>query len=131
MGLLLSGESTSLSQCSCALSLSLPLSQINKNLKTPYIFKHGGLYESRNSLILYAMDVVLTLTNLGPYSFLPLVCKKKFFFEDFIYLFTRDTERQRHRRGRRSRLHAGSPMRDSIPGLQGSHPEPKADVLDR
>ena len=46
------------------------------------------------------------------------------FFKDFIYLFMRDThthtERERGRdtgRGR-SRLHTGSLMRDSIPGLQ-------------
>ena len=42
--------------------------------------------------------------------------------ENFIYLFMRDTERERERgrdTGReRSRLHAGSPMWDSIPGLQ-------------
>ena len=37
-----------------------------------------------------------------------------FFFLDFIYLFMRDSERGRGR----SRLHAGSPMRDLIPGLQ-------------
>ena len=44
------------------------------------------------------------------------------FFLDFIYLFMRDTERYRGRdtgRGR-SRLHAGSPMWDSIPG-PGDH----------
>ena len=43
-----------------------------------------------------------------------------FFFKIFIYLFMRDTEGQRGRdtgRGR-SRLHAGSPMWHSIPGLQ-------------
>ena len=43
-----------------------------------------------------------------------------FFFKDFIYLFMRDTERERGRdtgRGR-SRLHAGSPMQDSLLGLQ-------------
>ena len=40
--------------------------------------------------------------------------------KDFIYLFMRDIEREGGRdTGReRSRLHAGSPMRDSIPGLQ-------------
>ena len=44
---------------------------------------------------------------------------KNFFF-NFIYLFMRDTDRERGRdtgRGR-SRLHAGSPMWDLIPGLQ-------------
>ena len=49
------------------------------------------------------------------------------FSKDFIYLFMRETQREREReRGRvtgrgRSRLHAGSPMWDSIPGLQ-DHP---------
>ena len=40
--------------------------------------------------------------------------------KDFIYLFMRDTHRERGRdtgRGR-SRLHVGSPTRYSIPGLQ-------------
>ena len=43
-----------------------------------------------------------------------------FFFKYFIYLFEREREREAGRdtgRGR-SRLHAGSPMQDSIPGLQ-------------
>ena len=42
------------------------------------------------------------------------------FFKDFIYLFMRDPERERSRdtgRGRSS-LYAGTPMWDSIPGLQ-------------
>ena len=42
------------------------------------------------------------------------------FFKDFIYLFMRDTERERGRdtdKGR-SRLHVGSPMWDLYPGLQ-------------
>ena len=39
-------------------------------------------------------------------------------FEDFIDLFMRDTERGRDTGRGRSRLHAGSLMRDSIPGLQ-------------
>ena len=42
-----------------------------------------------------------------------------------MYLFMRDTERERGRE--RSRLLAGSPMWDSILGL-GSHPEPKGDA---
>ena len=46
------------------------------------------------------------------------------FFKDFVYLFMRDRERETEReRGRdtgrgRSRLHTGSQMWDSIPGLQ-------------
>ena len=45
-----------------------------------------------------------------------------FLKKDFIYLFMRDTEKERER-GRhtgkgRSRLHAGSPMWYLIPGLQ-------------
>ena len=45
---------------------------------------------------------------------------KAFFFlkKDFIYLFMRDTQRGRDTGRGRSRLHAGSPTRDSIPGLQ-------------
>ena len=45
------------------------------------------------------------------------------FFFRFYFLFMRDRERERGRdtgRGR-SRLHAGSPVWDSIPDLQG-HP---------
>ena len=45
-----------------------------------------------------------------------------FFFLRFIYLFMIDIERERERGrdtgGGRSRLHAGSPTWDSIPGLQ-------------
>ena len=49
-----------------------------------------------------------------------------FFFKDFIYLFIRGTEKERDRdrdtgRGR-IRLHAGSPMWDSIQGLQDHTP---------
>nr|XP_055192508.1 suppressor of cytokine signaling 2 isoform X2 [Nyctereutes procyonoides] len=38
---------------------------------------------------------------------------------DFFYLFMRDTERSRDTGRGRSRLHAGSPTRDSIPGPRG------------
>ena len=49
----------------------------------------------------------------------PSPCKFMFYFlKDFIYLFTRDTHRGRDIGRGRSRLHAGSPMRDLIPGLQ-------------
>ena len=53
-----------------------------------------------------------------------------FFFFLRFYLFIHERHRERGRdtgRGR-SRLHAGSLMWDSIPGLQGSCPEPKADA---
>ena len=46
------------------------------------------------------------------------------FFKDFIYLFMRNTEREaetqpeREVERERSRLHAGSLMWDTIPGLQ-------------
>ena len=52
-----------------------------------------------------------------------------YFLIAFIYLFMRDTERERGRdtdRGR-SRLPAGSPMRDLIP-IPESRPEPKEDT---
>ena len=35
-----------------------------------------------------------------------------------MYLFMRNTERKRERGGDTGRLYAGSPMGDSIPGLQ-------------
>ena len=42
-----------------------------------------------------------------------------FIFKDFIYLFMRDTGREAETIGRgRSRLHAGSPTWDLIPGFQ-------------
>ena len=43
-----------------------------------------------------------------------------FLFNDFIYLFMRDTqrERQRHRQREKQAPCTGSPMWDSIPGLQ-------------
>ena len=40
------------------------------------------------------------------------------FKKDFIYLFVRDAERGRDTGRGRSRLHAGSPTWDLIPGLQ-------------
>ena len=42
--------------------------------------------------------------------------RMNYFLKYFIYLFMRDTERGKDRG--RSRLHAGSPMQDLIPGLQ-------------
>ena len=42
-----------------------------------------------------------------------------FVFKDCIYLFMRDLERGRDPGRERSRLLAGSPMRDSIPGPRG------------
>ena len=60
------------------------------------------------------------------------ILSRGFFKKDFIYLFMRHRvgERQRHRQSWRSRLHAGSPTWDLIPGLPGSCPRPKA-VLNR
>ena len=55
-------------------------------------------------------------------------CLVYYFFKDFINLFMRHREEGRDIcRGRRSRLPAGSPMRNSIPG-PGSCPEPEADA---
>ena len=46
-----------------------------------------------------------------------------FFLKDFIYLFMRDTHRERRDTGRgRSRLHVGSPMWDSISEPQDHAP---------
>ena len=42
-----------------------------------------------------------------------------FFKKDFIYLFMIERERGRDTERGRSRLHAGSPTQDSIPGPQG------------
>ena len=49
-----------------------------------------------------------------------------FFFKDFIYLFMRERERGGDTGRGRSRLHAGSPTWDSIPGLQDHALEPTA-----
>ena len=56
------------------------------------------------------------------------VFRPVYFFFKILFIYSWETHTQRRERGRdpgrgRSRLHAGSPMRDSIPG---SHPEPKA-----
>ena len=42
-------------------------------------------------------------------------------FKDFIYLFMRDTERDRDLGRGRSRIPAGSPVWDLIPGPQDHH----------
>ena len=61
-------------------------------------------------------------------SYVIVICECfGFFLKDFIYLFMRDIERQRHRDRGRSRLLAGSLIWDLFPG-PGSHPEPKADA---
>ena len=44
------------------------------------------------------------------------------FVKDFIYLFMRERERGRDTGRGRSRIHAGSPMWDLIPGLQDHTP---------
>ena len=41
-----------------------------------------------------------------------------FFLRCYLFIHERHRERRRHRQRERSRLHAGSPMWDSIPGLQ-------------
>ena len=50
-----------------------------------------------------------------------------FFFKDFIYLFMRDTERQRHR-GREKQAPCREPDVGLDPRTLGSQPEPKADA---
>ena len=52
------------------------------------------------------------------------------FFKDFTYLFMRDTERGRDTGRGRSRLHAGSPTQDSIPG-PGDHHLSRRQTLDQ
>ena len=56
----------------------------------------------------------------GTDHFLKVIFVGFFFFEDFIYLFMRDTERGRGRGRGRSKLHAGRPMWDLIPRAMGS-----------
>ena len=66
--------------------------------------------------ILKITGTIIFLKNDGGHSLAPF-----FFNFKLIYLFMRDTERERGGdtgRGR-SRLHAGNPTWDSIPGLQG------------
>ena len=77
------------------------------------VFQDSFFYSS-NSLLSCSMFIVIRKINEINFNIV------KFFFKDFIYLFMRDTQREKSRdtgRGR-SRLHAGSPTRDSIPGLQ-------------
>ena len=50
-----------------------------------------------------------------------LMCLDYIFKKDFIYLFMRDTQRDRDPGRGRSRRPAGSPRQDWIPGL-GGHP---------
>ena len=49
-------------------------------------------------------------------------------FIKIVHLFMRGTQREADTGRGRSRLHVGSPLRDSIPGPLESQPEPKADV---
>ena len=61
---------------------------------------------------------ILKYTRSGVPGWFSQLSIQFFFFEDFIYLFLRDTERGRDmHRQREKQLHAGSPMPDSIPGL--------------
>ena len=50
-----------------------------------------------------------------------------FYLKDFIYLFMRDTERQRHRQ-REKQAPCRKPDAGLGPGTPGSHPGPKADT---
>ena len=50
-----------------------------------------------------------------------------FFFLDVIYLFMRETERQRHRQ-REKQAPYREPDVELDPKTPGSHPEPKADA---
>ena len=45
-----------------------------------------------------------------------LFCRKKNFLRFYLFIYERHRERGRDIGRGRSRLHAGSPMRDSIPG---------------
>ena len=49
------------------------------------------------------------------------------FLKDFIYLFMRDTQKQRHRQ-REKQAPCGGPDAGLDPGSLGSRPEPKADA---
>ena len=53
--------------------------------------------------------------------------KINFFGKDFIYLFMRETERQRHRQ-KEKQAPCRKPDAGLDPGTPGSHPEPKADA---
>ena len=63
---------------------------------------------------------LLDASELARFSFSTLFFQILFLFKDFIYLFMTGTEREAETQaeGERSRLHAGSRMWDSIPGLQ-------------
>ena len=52
-----------------------------------------------------------------------------FFFQDFVYLFMRDTEKERQRhRQREKQAPCRKPDMGLDPGTPGSCPEPKADA---
>ena len=51
-----------------------------------------------------------------------------FFLRFYLFIYERHRKRGRDIGRRRSRIPAGSLIPDSIPGLPGSQPEPKADA---
>ena len=53
--------------------------------------------------------------------------RKNTFFKDFIYLFMRDREKQRHRQREKQAPHR-KPDAGLNPRTPGSRPEPKADA---
>ena len=74
------------------------------------------LFGTRRSWVLLLFLFLIYFFNLEKerqFKVHKILFKKK----DFIYLFMRGAERGRDPGRERSRLHAGSPMGDSIPGL--------------
>ena len=73
-----------------------------------YVLKRTDLFSSESRHSFHNLGCVSSTID-DPVVFI-------LFFEDFIYLFMRDTERGRDTVRGRSRLSAGGPMQDLIPG---------------